>query len=137
MRFRRWWHWHVGRRGECLLFLFLLDVLYGLSLLRPPAGAQRSATTRFLAEVMPLSWWALLWLAVGTACLAGAFRQSDRFAYAAAAALKVLWGTMFALGWLAGVVERGWVGAVVWLAFALFVMRIASWPEPRPDMRHR
>ncbi len=127
---RGWWARHVGRRGEFLLFLVLLDALYGLSLLRPAPEAQRSASTRFLVEVMPLPWWAGLWLAVGVACLVGAFAPWDRFAYACAAALKVLWASMFALGWLAGVVERGWVGAVIWFAFAFFVIRIASWPEP-------
>lgn len=126
-----WWAGHVGRRGEFLLFLTLLDVLYGLSLLSPAPAAGQSPTTRFLAEVMPLPCWGLLWLAVGVVCLAGAFADTDRFAYAAAAALKVLWGVMFAAGWLAGVVERGWVFAAIWLAFALFVVRIASWPEPR------
>jgi hypothetical protein len=35
---------HIGRRGEFLLFLTLLDFLYGLSLLRP--APQRSAPPR-------------------------------------------------------------------------------------------
>lgn len=127
---RAWWRTHVGRRGEFLLFLVLLDFLYGLSLLRPIEEAQRSPSLHFLTEVLPLSWWALLWLAVGAACLVGAFARGDRFAFAAAASLKVLWGSMFLLGWLAGVIERGWVAAVIWLVFAGWVMRLASWPEP-------
>lgn len=126
---RRWWTKHVGRRGEFLLFLVVLDVLYGMSLLRPPR-APLPPTTRFLAEVMPLSWWALLWLGVGGICLVGAFAVMDRFAFAAAAALKVLWGSMFLAGWVAGVIDRGWVGAVIWLVFAGWVIRLASWPEP-------
>lgn len=127
---RRWWNRHVGHRGEFLLFLVILDALYGLSLLRPVPEAQRSATTQFLTQIMPLPWWALLWLAVGGICLAGAFTVRDRFAFAPAAALKVLWGAMFLFGWLAGVVERGWVPAVIWLVFAAWVVRVASWPEP-------
>lgn len=130
MKVRRWWTRHVGRRGEFLLFLVILDVLYGLSLLRPAPQAQRAPTSHFLAEIMPLPWWALLWLCVGGLCLAGAFVERDRFAFAAAAALKVLWGGMFLLGWLAGVIERGWVAAVIWLVFAGWVFRLASWPEP-------
>lgn len=128
---RSWWAEHVGRRGEFLLFLVLLDVLYGFSLLRPAPDATRSATVRFLVEVMPLPAWGCLWLAVGVICLVGAFTHGDRYAYACAAALKILWGSMFAIGWAAGVVERGWVGAVIWLVFAGWVMRIASWPEPQ------
>lgn len=128
----RWWATTVGRRGEFLLFLALLDLLYGLSLLRPAPQARRSPTTGFLAEVMPLPCWALLWLAVGAVCLAGAFVVRDRVSFAAAAGLKVLWGSLFLVGWLAGVVERGWVSAVIWLVFALVVVRLASWPEPDP-----
>jgi hypothetical protein len=127
----QWWRWRVGRRGEFLLFLVLLDFLYGASLLSPAPEAQRSASTRFLVEVMPLPWWALLWLAVGVACLCGAFLHCDRVAYTAAAALKVLWGSMFLAGWATGQIARGWVAAVIWLVFAVFVVRIASWPEPR------
>lgn len=125
-----WWRRRVGRRGEFLLFLALLDLLYGLSLAQPVAEAQRSPGVRFLVEVMPLPWWGVLWLAVGCVCLAGAFARGDRLAYACAAALKVLWGSMFLIGWLAGAIARGWVSAVVWLVFALVVVRIASWPEP-------
>lgn len=125
-----WWARHVGRRGEFLLFLVILDVLYGLSLLSPMASARQTPTVRFLAAVMPLPWWAVLWLAVGAVCLVGAFTVADRFAFAAATGLKVLWGSMFLLGWLAGVIERGWVSAVIWLIFAAWVMRLASWPEP-------
>lgn len=123
----------VGHRGELLLFLAVLDVLFGLSLLRAAPEAQQSPTTRFLAEVAPLPWWAGLWVVVAVVCLAGAPVRRDRAAYAAAAALKVLWGSMFLVGWLAGVIDRGWVSAVIWLAFAGIVIRIASWPEPTPE----
>jgi hypothetical protein len=126
---RAWWRHHVGRRGEFLLFLVILDVLYGASLARPPRPPL-PPSTRFLAELMPLTWWALLWLAVGGVCLVGAFSTADRLAFAVAAALKVLWGSMFLAGWVAGVIERGWVGAVIWLVFAGWVVRLASWPEP-------
>lgn len=120
----------VGRRGEFLLFLFLLDMLYALSLARPAPASRQSPSIRFLTEVMPLPWWAVLWLTVGLICVVGAFGPSDRVAFAFAAALKVLWGGLSLVGWIVGVIERGWVSAVIWLAFAFFVIRIASWPEP-------
>lgn len=133
----------TGRRGLFLIFLALLDLLYGASLWRPAPEAARSPSTWFLAQIMPLPWWGMLWLAVGVVCLAGAFaRRADRFAYACAGGLKTLWGMVFLLGWAAGVIERGWVGAVIWLAFAcVVVFIIAPWPEaPRrivvPPGRH-
>jgi hypothetical protein len=118
----------VGRRGTCLLFFSLLDFVYALSLWRPAAAA--SATTRFLADVMPLHTWASLWLAVGAVCLAGAFaHRFDPIAFTCAAGIKMLWAAVFAFGWIAGEIERGWVGAAVWLAFALLVMTLAGWPD--------
>lgn len=124
-------HFLAGRRGKCLMFFALLDLLYGLSLWQPAAEAQRSASTRFLMEVAPLPWWAGLWLAAGVICLVGAIhRRGDRLAFAAAIGIKTLWGTVFLLGWRAGAIERGWVAAVVWLAFALMVGVLAGWPDP-------
>lgn len=120
----------LGRRGTFLLFLTLLDLLYALSLAFPPAEARQSASTRYVAAVAPLECWASLWLAVGLICAVGAFSRRDQWAFAAAAALKVLWGVTFAAGWLFAGLERGWVAGVIWLAFAAFVYLIASWPEP-------
>lgn len=121
----------LGRRGAVLLYLAVVDVLYALSLWRPAPAAQRTPATRFLIEVMPLLAWAALWLVVGVLCLAGAFRHRARpVAYAAAVAIKALWGLTFLLGWLAGEVDRGWVGAVVWLGLAALVAVLAGWPEP-------
>lgn len=129
----------VGYRSRFLIFLALLDLLYGLSLWRPVAEAAQSPSTRFLASVMPLPWWAALWLAVGVTCLAGAVvRGADRVAFAAAGALKVLWGSTFLLAWMVGAMERGWVASVIWLAFAAVVSGvIAPWPEPDPRMPRR
>jgi uncharacterized membrane protein YedE/YeeE len=93
----------IGRRGAALLFFAFLDLVYGLSLLNPPATARPSPTLVFIAHVMPLAVWGGLWTAVGLVCLTG-------------------W-------WIAGL-ERGWLAAAIWLAMAAWVMIIASWAEP-------
>jgi O-antigen/teichoic acid export membrane protein len=124
----------IGRRGACLLFFALLDFLYALSLWRPPADDARNPTARFLASMAPLRCWAVLWFVVGVLCLAGVFRRRfGRIGFAAAIGIKTLWGAVFLLGWLAGVVARGWVAAVIWLAFAAMVGVLAGWPDPHPD----
>lgn len=121
----------IGRRGTVLLFLALVDVITALSLWRPAPIEAQSATVRFLALIAPLSWWAVLWLAVGMVCAAGALaHRLDPVAFAAATALKVLWGTVFLLGWLIADLHRGWAAAIVWLGFAVLVGVIAGWAEP-------
>lgn len=120
----------VGRRGSCLLFFAVLDVLYALSLAKPPPEAKLSPTVAFIAEIAPLDLWALAWLAVGVLCLVGAFRHHDRWAFTAAVAIKTIWGGTFLLGWILDGLDRGWVSAVIWLAMAGWVYIISSWPEP-------
>lgn len=125
----------VGRRGAVLGYLGLVDVLIALSLWRPAPTPERAPGLKFLAAVMPLSWWAGLWLAVGVVCMLGALvHRLDRLAFAGATMIKTLWGGVYLLGWAAGGIERGWVNAVVWLALAVLVMILAGWPEPRSNL---
>jgi hypothetical protein len=114
----------IGRRGAALLFFTLLDAVYCVSLLtlpHPPAPFYA-----WMAEIMPLPVWAAYWGIVGATCLLYAFRVYDTPAFMAAVALKVAWGLLAGFGWLAGQVDRGYVAAVVWLAFAAFVFLIAG-----------
>lgn len=125
----RLWH-RIGRRGCFLLFLSMLDVVYAYSLYSPPAETKQSASIRFFAGLAPLWMWALIWLVPGILCAWQAFRASDRVAFAAAMGVKVLWGAMYIAGAVAVNLDRAYVGAVVWLAFALVVGLISTWPEP-------
>lgn len=122
----------VGRRGTTLLFLSLLDFVIAASLIHPQAEAARTASTRFVADIAPLWTWGLLWAAVGAACAVGAFRLHDRWAFAAAMALKVLWGGVYVFGWAIAGLDRGWLGGVVWWAFAAFVYVVSGWAEATP-----
>lgn len=120
----------VGRRGAVLLWLALLDLVYGSSLAHPPSETARSASIRFFADLMPLPVWGGLWLAVGVLCLAGAFLRHDRWAFAFATGLKVLWGGVCLFGWMLAGLPRGWVSAVIFLPMAALVLIISTWPEP-------
>jgi hypothetical protein len=114
----------VGRRGAALLFFALLDVVYCYGLLTVP-----KPLTPFYAwmnVIMPLALWAACWGMVAVMCLVFAFRTYDTPAFMAAVALKVAWGLPPLFGWLAGNVERGYVSAIIWLAFAAFVFLIAG-----------
>lgn len=119
----------VGRRGAALLFFAFLDLIYCHGLLFPTTAARRSASYQFLHDVAPLWVWGGLWGGVGLVCLVCAFRRHDDPAFAAAMGLKVLWGGVYLLGWLFAGLERGYVAAAIWLAFAAFVGLHAGWPE--------
>lgn len=121
---------HVGRRGAALLFFAVLDLVYAVSLVNPDAAARGGQQLRWLAVLAPLWVWAALWGATGTICAVYAFRRRDGLGFTAAIVIKVLWGMASIGGWLVGGVDRGYVSAVVWLAFAAFVWVIAGWPEP-------
>lgn len=121
----------IGRRGSALLFFALLDLVFAASMVAIPPSAASSPTYAFLATLLPLWAWAIPWATVGAVCLVQAFMAEDRLAFVAASGLKVGWGALHLAGWLLGEIPRGYVAAVIWLAFAGFVAVIASWPEPR------
>jgi hypothetical protein len=119
----------VGRRGVSLLFFALLDLVVALSLAYAPPEAMATPTYQFLQAVAPLLVWALAWGLVGVTCLVQAFMRSDRLAFAAASALKVVWGLLYLIGWLIADIPRGYISATIWLALAGFVQIIAGWRE--------
>ncbi len=120
----------IGRRGASLLFLALLDAVFAYSLISLPLEAQQSPSWAFLLRLLPLNAWAAMWGGVGVLCAVQAFMLTDRLAFAAASLLKVLWGSVYLLGWAFGEIPRGWVFAAVWFGFAAFVQNIAGWREP-------
>lgn len=119
----------VGHRGAALLFFALLDGVYAFSLLQPPAGGQLNASLAFMQNIAPFPVWGALWASAGVVCLASTFLVNDRWGFAAAMLIKVLWGVLYVYGALVGV-DRAYLGAVVWLCLAGWVGVIASWPEP-------
>lgn len=122
--------WRVlGRRGCALLFFALLDLVYSFSLFAPPRELDGNKTLLFLTAIAPLPLWGSLWAVAGLVCLFSAFRQNDTAGFAAAIAVKVLWGLIFALGWVFADLERAYVAVAIWFAMAGWVAVIAGWPE--------
>lgn len=114
----------IGRRGAALLFFTLLDSVYCYGLLAAPRPLVPFYA--WMNRIMPLPLWAGCWGVVGVVCLFYAFRVYDTAAFMSAVALKVAWGLLALFGWLAGVIDRGYVSAAVWLGFAAFVFLIAG-----------
>jgi hypothetical protein len=118
----------IGRRGAALLFFALLDSVwcYGLFTLPRPLAPVYA----WMAQILPLWVWAGCWGAVAVICLACAPLRYDTPAFVAAIMIKVAWGLLSLFGWLSGVVERGYVSAAIWLAFAAFVLLVAGGIPP-------
>lgn len=125
----------IGRRGAALLFFALLDGVYALALLTAPRPL--TAFYEWMNGIMPLSWWAACWAAVGAICLVFAFTIRDTPAFMAAVALKVGWGLPAFFGWTSGMVPLGYLSAVIWLAFAAFVYLIAGGIPPPAQVERR
>lgn len=125
----------IGRRGAALLFFVLLDAVYCFALLTAPRPLVPFYA--WMDEIIPLSVWAACWGLVGAICLWFAFRTYDTPAFIAAVMLKVAWGMLSFFGWLGGVIDRGYVSAVIWLAFAAFVFLIAGGIPPATPRRGR
>lgn len=116
-----------------MLFFALLDIIYSYSLANPPPQARQNSGLLFIQSIAPLWAWSALWGVVGVVCLVNAFRISDRYGFAAAIGIKVLWGLVYVAGMFAGL-DRAYVSATVWLCLAGWVAIISTWPEP-PDLR--
>lgn len=125
----------LGHRGEFLLALALLDIAQCYRLAWPSPETQASAVTQFLAHFLPLPVWGAIWGAVGVVCLVQAFMQTDRYAFAAASALKVGWAAVHIVAWIGGV-SQVWWSVAIWLVFARVVHVIAKVPN-QPDQAVR
>lgn len=127
-------HWHalrarLSQRGACLLLIGVLDLIYAQGLAWLPSATAATPTYAFLAGLLPLTVWAVVWAAVGLLCLVQAWTSRDRAAYVAASGLKVLWALLNLGAWAAGILPRGYVSAALWLLAAGFVMVAASVPK--------
>lgn len=119
----------LSQRGACLLLIAALDLIYAQGLACAPPETAATPTYVFLASILPLSVWAVIWATVGILCLVQAWGRRDRAAYVAATALKALWALLHLGAWAFGVLPRGYLPAAIWLLAAGFVMIVASVPK--------
>lgn len=122
----RWASYQIGRRGAYLLFVALLDTLFGWSLITTPPLPKGLAPDLYLSY----SQWAVAWLIVGAVCLWQAFVKVDRLAFSMAVTLKVLWGTVWLISWvLTSTNPRGWVDGVIFIGFGILTGIVSYWPD--------
>jgi hypothetical protein len=118
----------IGRRGAALLAFAFIDLVIGWLLLDPQSRLIPSYRAVF--AVAPPVVWALLWIGAGLIVGVHAFLRVDKFGFAAAILIKLLWALGLMASWLAYHAPRGWVGAATWVVLAGLVLIIAGWPEP-------
>ena len=119
--------YRVGRRGSYLIFLALLDILYGYSIIIQ-TGPLFTQVDLYLSDKM----WGLIWIAAALIIFVNAFLRMDRVGYVVATVLKFVWGTLMAWAWAVQPNDpRGWAAAVIWFAFGILTAIVANWPEHR------
>ena len=121
--------YRVGHRGAFLLFLSLLDFIYGWSLFLTATTANGPYSK--LVLWFPWAVWGWAWIAVGALLLVGTFVRDDRVYFGVSATFKGVWAAAWLSGWLFHGVYLGWVSAVIWGAFAALVVVVSSWRENR------
>lgn len=118
----------IGRRGSFLLFLALLDSVYGYALVSANVAALRESPDFYLS----LHTWGWIWVGAGLICLSGVLAWHDIMQFTAAALLYGAWAVLYCNAWIEQHLRQGWLSVAVWLSFAVTVMIVAGWPEPRP-----
>lgn len=114
----------IGKRGAALSFFVVLDFAFCFGLLEVPRPL--SSFYLWMDSIIPLTVWAAVWGITGLVCLVFMFLIHDTPAFMMAVGLKIGWGLLSLLGWVAGVADRGYLSAVIWLGFAALVFLIAG-----------
>lgn len=120
----------LGRRGSVLLVLGLIDVSIGWSLLTLPPEFRLGAAAEWRDHYAPNWLWVSLFFGTALVLFVQMFQKRDMVAYSVAIAVKVLYGLNVLASWAFGGVVRGWLGGLVWLAFAGMIFVVAGWAEP-------
>lgn len=116
-----WARLHVGHRGTFLLFLAVLDMLYGMAIhIQPPHIAP---------VVIPWATWGNIWWSVGVILVFGAFQETDRVYYAVAVGLKAAWAAVFLNLAFVRHVPHMWLDFVLWAVFAGVTLAVSTWPD--------
>lgn len=129
----RWLDQLVGFRGSVLLFLALWSAGNAVRLARPDPEVIETPTYVYLASIAPLWMLAIPWAGAALACLAGAFRRRDTFAFATLAGLMIVWAVVYLTGGVAGAIPQAYWACIVQVVLAGLVLRISGWPEPYRD----
>jgi hypothetical protein len=116
----------IGRRGSYLLFLALVDVLYGYSLLVYMGPSYPRLDLFFSAHT-----WGWIWIIAGLFIAQQAFTRVDRLGFVVAVVIKFVWGAIAFYDFILNPHHDplGWVSAVIWFGFGALTAIVSYWPE--------
>ena len=120
----------LGYRGAFLLFLAIIDFIYGWFLAHPTPESRDTSQFVWRDHIMPTQAWGGIWIGVGAALLISAFMRQDRIGYALALALKIGWAFVAVAGGLTGHVQGSWTAVAIWGGFAALTVLESGRPEP-------
>ena len=120
----------LGYRGAFLLFLAVIDVVYGWFLVNPTPEQVTTSQFRWRDEIMPTQAWGVIWLVAAAVLLMSAFARQDRIGYAVAVGLKVGWAVIAAASAVGGNVQGAWSSVAIWGGFAALTIMESGRPEP-------
>jgi hypothetical protein len=112
----------AGRRGAALGLVAVLFTAYGTGLV---AGYRPTFAVALHLPVTSFGW---TFIAAGAFVLTGVERRSDRWQFAVAVLVMMLWALLLATHWTQ---PYGWAAAVSWLGPCALTVLIAGWPEDR------
>jgi len=123
-----------GPWGSGLLVLGILVATYGLSLMFARPEELRGALA-WINGTIPLTGWALPWLAAGLWSIGRALWPPQRHIdVAPAVGVLCLWAGIYATFWvltgLQGTWTRDWTGALIFFAFAGLVIEFSQCVNP-------
>lgn len=120
----------LGYRGAFLLFLAIIDFVYGWFLINPAPEQVKTSQFAWRDGIMPTEAWGVIWVTVGVAVLISAFMRQDRIGYALAIALKIGWAFVALVGGLTGHTQGAWTTVVIWGGFAALTILESGRAEP-------
>lgn len=125
----------VGHRGALLILLGTIALLYGVSLVTTPP-VPNPPGLRLLLGVMGLHGWGATLAAAGAIAVLCAPLPPGRDwpGFAVLVLVWMPWSLSFLVSWWpAHENPRGWVSAIVFIAFAGVPAVGATWEEPAPE----
>lgn len=115
----------IGRRGLTLIFVGVLDFVFAVNLLI----IQNPNAVRVYGSILPLDWWAWIWIFAGVAAWGSAPLKKDRIGFAISSVIFSFWGWLSFLAWLRGEQPTGWATAGFFLVITALIMIPSTWPE--------
>lgn len=124
--------------GTGLAIIGVLSFLRGISYSPGVVNANRDAA-HALEAMLPVTWWAWVWLAIGTLCLAAVrWRRLLPPAVGLAVGIHTAWALSFIAAWAFADNQRSWVSSLGYIGIAfLFLWAISRGTRAEVTLRFR